>query len=53
MAQFLGIDSSTQSLSMLVFDSSSGSVVGEASVNFGRDLPAYGSPSGFVGSGHQ
>lgn len=45
---FLGLDSSTQSLSILVIDPDSGSISHEASVNFGSDLPAYQSPSGFI-----
>lgn len=48
---FLGLDSSTQSLSALVIDPESGSVTHESSVNFGSDLPAYGSPSGFLPGG--
>lgn len=48
---FLGLDSSTQSLSALVIDPTSGSVVHESSINFGSDLPAYKSPSGFIPGG--
>lgn len=48
MALFLGLDSSTQSLSAIVIDSSDGRVVVEESVNFGSDLPAYGSPQGVL-----
>ncbi|MDP4781643.1 MAG: carbohydrate kinase, partial [Akkermansiaceae bacterium] len=48
---FLGFDSSTQSLSALVIDPSEGKTVAEASVNFGNDLPQYGSPSGFIPGG--
>lgn len=47
----LGIDSSTQSLSGLVVDVSSGKICAEVSVNFGNDLPEYGSPSGFLPGG--
>ena len=48
---FLGLDSSTQSLSALVIDPSSGEIVREVSINFGADLPAYKSPSGFIPGG--
>lgn len=48
---FLGLDSSTQSLSAFVIDPASGSVVAEESVNFGSDLPHYHSPSGFIPGG--
>ncbi|WP_193210658.1 xylulokinase [Luteolibacter marinus] len=48
---FLGLDSSTQSLSALVIDPASGEIVREVSVNFGADLPAYKSPSGFIPGG--
>ena len=48
---FLGLDSSTQSLSAIVIDPSSGTVVREVSVNFGAALPAYKSPSGFLPGG--
>jgi len=51
MARFLGIDSSTQSLSALVWDSESLAVIGEASVNFGSDLPHFGAPQGFIPGG--
>ncbi|WP_367874974.1 xylulokinase [Luteolibacter sp. Populi] len=48
---FLGLDSSTQSLSALVIDPASGSIVREVSVNFGASLPSYQSPSGFIPGG--
>lgn len=48
---YLGIDSSTQSLSGMVLDPTSGRIVCEASVNFGADLPQYGAPSGFIPGG--
>jgi hypothetical protein len=48
---YLGIDSSTQSLSGMVLDPASGRIVCEASVNFGADLPQYGAPSGFIPGG--
>lgn len=48
---FLGLDSSTQSLSAMVIDPAAGRVVCQHSVNFGKDLPQYGSPSGFIPGG--
>ncbi len=48
---FLGLDSSTQSLSALLIDPASGSVVTTVSVNFGKDLPEYKAPSGFIPGG--
>src|SRR5688500_3692093 len=48
---FLGLDSSTQSLSAIVIDPASGTIVREVSVNFGSALPAYKSPSGFIPGG--
>lgn len=48
---FLGLDSSTQSLSALVIDPASGRIVCQHSVNFGKDLPQYQSPSGFLPGG--
>jgi len=48
---FLGFDSSTQSLSALLIDPASGRVVHQKSVNFGADLPHFGSPSGFLPGG--
>jgi xylulokinase len=48
---FLGLDSSTQSISALIIDPVSGSVVADVSVNFGADLPQFGAPSGFIPGG--
>ena len=48
MARFLGIDSSTQSLTALVVDTDTGKVVVDRSVNFGERLPQYRSPKGFL-----
>ena len=45
---FLGLDSSTQSLSALILDTDRGVIAHEDSINFGKDLPSYGSPSGFI-----
>ncbi|WP_309384115.1 xylulokinase [Cerasicoccus frondis] len=51
MPHVLGLDASTQSFSGLVIDTDSGSVVAEASVNFGQSLPQYNAPSGFIPDG--
>lgn len=51
MSMFLGLDSSTQSLSAIVIDPASGTIVREVSVNFGSALPSYKSPSGFIPGG--
>ena len=48
MGLYLGLDSSTQSLSALVIDSDAGQVVLQEAVNFGQELPEYGSPQGFL-----
>lgn len=48
MGLYLGLDSSTQSLSALVIDTTSGQVVLEESVNFGAELPQFESPQGFL-----
>ena len=48
MAYYLGLDSSTQSLSALAIDVERGSVVLEESLNFGSELPHYASPQGFL-----
>ena len=48
MGLFLGLDSSTQSLSAMVVDTDRGAVVLDESVNFGKTLPQYGSPQGFL-----
>src|SRR6187551_1917671 len=48
MGLYLGLDSSTQSLSALVIDSDAGQVVLQEAVNFGQDLPEYGSPQGLL-----
>lgn len=49
---FLGLDSSTQSITAVIIDPSSGSITCQLSVNFGNDLPKYQSPSGFIPGGH-
>jgi xylulokinase len=48
MGLFLGLDSSTQSLSAMIIDTDSGQVVLDESLNFGKALPEYGSPNGFL-----
>lgn len=48
---FLGFDSSTQSLTAVIIDPAGGWVALQESVNFGADLPQYGSPSGFIPGG--
>lgn len=48
---FLGVDASTQSLSAILIDPSSGGVVARESVNFGSELPHYGAPHGFIPGG--
>jgi len=44
----LGIDSSTQGVKALVWDADAKKVVKTASVNFGKELPEYGCPDGFL-----
>lgn len=44
----LGIDSSTQSIKALVYDTEAKAVVTTVSVNFGKELPEFGSPDGFI-----
>ncbi|MEM1222656.1 MAG: FGGY family carbohydrate kinase [Verrucomicrobiota bacterium] len=53
MSQVLGIDASTQSCSGIVIDVEAGTVVAEASINFGVSLPAYDSPQGFIPNGEK
>lgn len=48
---FLGLDSSTQSLTAVLIDPETGSIPCQLSVNFGGDLPQYQSPSGFIPGG--
>lgn len=47
----LGLDASTQSCSAIVIDTAAGTIVTEASVNFGAALPEYGAPAGFIPGG--
>ena len=51
MPYALGLDSSTQSCSVIVIDTDTGSVVAEAAINFGESLPQYEAPSGFIPEG--
>eukprot|EP00943_MAST-04B_sp_MAST-4B-sp1_P006083 g6083.t1 len=44
----LGIDSSTQSCSGIIIDLNDPSVLVEESVNFGKALPQYNAPQGFI-----
>ena len=46
----LGIDSSTQGVKALVYNVEDKSVVTAVSVNFGKDLPEFGCPDGFLPS---
>lgn len=48
MPKVLGIDSSTQSLSAVVLDTDLGTLICEETVNFGKDVPHFRSPSGFL-----
>lgn len=50
---FLGIDSSTQSLTAVLIDTRAGRIECQLSVNFGTDLPHYQSPSGFIPGGEK
>ena len=44
----LGIDSSTQSIKALVYDTEAKKAVTVVSVNFGRELASFGCPDGFL-----
>lgn len=48
---FLGLDSSTQSLTAVIIDPGSGTITCQLAVNFGKDLPHFQSPSGFIPGG--
>ena len=50
MGTYLGLDSSTQSLSATMIDTAERRIVAEQAVNFGQDLPQYESPSGVLAS---
>lgn len=53
MSYALGIDASTQSCSAIVIDTDRGEIVADASVSFGKELPQYGAPSGFIAGGKE
>lgn len=48
---FLGLDSSTQSLTAVIIDPEAGKITCQLAVNFGKDLPHFQSPSGFIPGG--
>ncbi len=48
---FLGLDSSTQSLTAVIIDPAAGEITCQLSVNFGKDLAHFQSPSGFLPGG--
>jgi xylulokinase len=48
---FLGLDSSTQSLTAVIIDPTTGTLPCQVSVNFGTEFPNYQSPSGFIPEG--
>ncbi len=48
MSFYLGIDAGTQSLKAQLIDAVSGKIAAEASVKFGKELPEYRSPYGFI-----
>lgn len=51
MKLFLGLDSSTQSLTATVIDLDSGRLVQELSLNFGREFPEFGCAQGYLEHG--
>ena len=51
VGMFLGLDSSTQSITAVLIDPAKGEIVNQLSVNFGSDFPQYLSPSGFIPGG--
>jgi xylulokinase len=50
-AMFLGLDSSTQSLTAVVIHPNTARIECQISVNFGSEFPEYHSPSGFIPGG--
>ena len=48
MAHYLGIDLGTQSMKALLIDPENGFASDALSVNYGRELPQYNSPAGFI-----
>lgn len=51
MAQFLGLDASTQSLTAVLIDTVDGKIIHTCTANFGKDLPEYAMPHGYDDSG--
>ncbi len=47
----LGLDSSTQSISAVILNTTTGVIECEEVVGFGEDLPAFGQPNGFIPGG--
>ena len=48
MSIYLGLDSSTQSLKAEIIDTGAGKIICSENVNFGKDLPEYNCPNGFL-----
>ena len=48
MSIYLGLDSSTQSLKAEIIDVEAGKIICSENVNFGKDLPEYNCPNGFL-----
>ena len=48
VGHYLGLDSSTQSLSAMLIDTDAGRVVTERNISYGEQLPGYNSPNGFL-----
>jgi xylulokinase len=48
---FLGLDSSTQSLTAVIIDPTNGTITCQMAVNFGKDLSHFQSPNGFIPDG--
>ena len=50
---FLGLDSSTQSLTAVLIDPAAGSITCQLAINFATDLPQFAAPNGFIpGAAH-
>ena len=45
---YLGIDASTQGVKGIVIDPENGEITAQSSVNFGKDLPRYNAPEGYI-----
>lgn len=50
-SMFLGLDSSTQSLTAIIIDPEAGTIASQLAINFGKDLPHYQCPQGFLPGG--